>query len=100
MLFIRKLIWDTWNIQHITRHDIAPEEVEEICHNLPLVLRGQQKGRLVLIGLTEGNRMIAVVLEVKEYGKYYPVTAYEPDVSDKALYNRLRGGENNEEENK
>jgi len=64
------------------------------------VLRGQQKGRLVIIGLTEGNRMIAAVLEAKGYGKYYPVTAYEPDGSDKALYNRLKGGEHDEKENK
>lgn len=99
MLLIRKLIWDSWNIQHIARHSITPEEVEEICHNLPLVLRGQEKGRLVLIGSTEEGRMITVVVEANGYGKYYPVTSYETDASDKALYNRLKGGENNEEKN-
>ncbi len=93
MLFIRKLIWEAWNIQHISRHGITPDEVEEICHNSPLVLRGQQKGRLVLIGVTNENQMISVVLEARGHGRYYPVTAYEPDESDKALYIRLKGGE-------
>lgn len=101
MLSVRKLIWDSWNVQHIAKHRIGSDEVEEICHGKPLILQGQQKGRLVLIGLTEGERMLAVVLETKGHGIYYPVTAYEPDANDVALYNRLKGGEkNNEEENK
>jgi uncharacterized DUF497 family protein len=96
MLFIRKILWDSWNIKHIARHHITPEEVESIFHKQPLVLRGQQKKRLVVIGLTQGNRMITVVIEAKGYGKYYPVTAFEPDASDIALYKRLKGGEKNE----
>lgn len=97
MLFIRKLIWDRWNTNHIAKHNITPEEVEGICHNSPLIFQGQQKGRLVLIGVTEENRMLSVVLEAKRRGKYYPITAYEPDPSDKKLYARLKGGEDNEE---
>lgn len=93
MLFVRKLVWDSWNIKHIYRHHIIPEEVEDICHSDPLVLRGQQKERLVLIGLSKANRMIAVVLEGQGRGVYYPITAYEPDEKDKTLYRRLKGGD-------
>lgn len=96
VIFIRKLIWDTWNIQHIARHNIIPDEVEEVCHGLPLVLRGQQKGRLILIGPTEGKRMLTVVLEAKGRKIYYPITVYETDANDIALYKRLRGGEKDE----
>ena len=96
----KNLIWDIWNIQHIGKHHIIPDEVEEICYASPLVLRGQQKERLVLIGLTDEKRLIAVVLEAKGHGTYYPVTAYEPRADDRALYNRLKGGENNNEEEK
>lgn len=95
MIFIRKLIWDSWNIKHIARHDITPEEVEYTCHNEPLILRGQQKNRLVLIGKTEENRILAVILESQGRGIYYPITAYLAYEKDKKLYKRLKnkGGE-------
>lgn len=96
MLFVRKLIWDSWNTKHIARHHVVPDEVEEICHGEPVVLRGQKKGRLVLIGPTHDKRILAIILEAAGHGNYYPITAYKPDESDIALYNNLRGGENNE----
>lgn len=100
MLIVRKLIWDAWNISHIARHRVDPGEVEGICNGNPVVLRGQKKGRLVLIGKTEEERVIGVVLESKGKDQYYPVTAYDADVHDTALYKRLRGGDNNEADKK
>lgn len=93
VILIEKLIWDAWNISHIARHNVIPDEVEEVCHDLPLVLRGQTKSRLVLIGPTDTGRVLGIILESKGRGNYYPVTAYDASVSDIALYNRLRGGE-------
>ena len=96
MIVVRKLIWDVWNISHIARHHVTPDEVEAICHRDPLILRGQQKNRLVLIGSTEEERMLAVILESEGSGIYYPITAYPADKKDIVLYNRLKnkGGEN------
>lgn len=101
MLIVRKLIWDAWNISHIARHHVIPDEVEAICHGDPLVLRGQRKSRLVLIGSTEGERILAIILESKGNGAYYPITAYLADKKDVALYNRLKnkGGDRNNEKN-
>lgn len=96
VILVRKLIWDSWNNQHIARHDVFPEEVEAVCHGSPLVLRGQQKSRLVLVGPTEEKRMLTAVFEAKGKGTYYPITAYPTDAGTIALYNRLKGGEKNE----
>lgn len=96
MLVVRKLIWDTWNKQHIARHHVVPGEVEAICHGNPVVLQGQQKGRLVVIGQTEEGRVLGAVLKSKGQGQYYPVTAYDADAHDTTLYNRLRGGDYHE----
>ncbi len=100
MLFIRKLIWDERNIKHISRHNVISDEVEAVCHNNPLILQGQKKGRLVVISETLEKRLLGVVLEAKGKGVYYPVTAYETDEHDTTLYNRLRGGDNNENNKK
>ena len=97
MLYIKRLLWDEWNIKHIARHNIVSDEVEAVCHNNPLILQGQKKGRLVVISETLEQRLLGVVLEAKGKGVYYPVTAYEADEYDTVLYNRLRGGGNNED---
>ena len=81
---------------YFARHHVIPEEIEELCHQKLLIFRGQQKGRLVLIGSTEGDRMLTVILETKGKGIYYPVTVYPTDPHDITLYKNLRGGENNE----
>ncbi len=92
MIFVRKLIWDTWNIHHIAKHHILPDEIEEICHGSPLILQGQQKKRLVLIGLTDEQSILTVVLESQGHGVYYPITAYPSDSHDITLYKHLKGG--------
>jgi hypothetical protein len=36
MLFIRRRIWDPWNIAHIVRHDVLHDELEEVGHATPV----------------------------------------------------------------
>lgn len=92
MLDIKKLIWDSWNIAHIARHDIVPEEVEFICHNNPLVQEGK-KGRLLVIGLTNNKKLIAVILDAEEErGIYYPVTARHASKKEQRIYKLEKGG--------
>lgn len=77
VISIRKLIWDSWNIGHIARHNVMPEEVEQVCHIDPVVQTGK-RGRLLIFGPTENGRMLAVILDNEgEKGVYYPVTAYK-----------------------
>lgn len=93
MLLIKKLLWDSRNIFHIGKHYIAPEEVEEICYDQPIVQRGKKRSRIVILGHTSNKRLLIVILENKGKGSYYIVTAYDANPSDKALYQRLKGGE-------
>lgn len=96
MFLVKKFIWDFWNTQHIALHHITPNEVEEAVHNNPLVLRGYKKGRLIILSKTDGKRLIAIVLEAKSKGTYYPITSYEAGIQDRTLYYRLKGGDQNE----
>ena len=90
MLFVRRLIWDIWNVAHMALHRVNPEEVEEICHGAPLVQQSY-KERLVLIGPTLSGRMLAAVLAPEGAGVYYPVTARSASRRERALYKRERG---------
>lgn len=41
---IRKLIWPAERIDHIARHGIIPEEVEEVCFGRSFVQRAKSEG--------------------------------------------------------
>ena len=86
-------MWDSRNIQHIARHHVILDEVEEVCHQNPIVQRGTIKNRVVLLGMTFSDRLLRVVLENRGKGTYYPITAYDVGQEDKVLYQRLRGGD-------
>lgn len=91
MINVRKLIWDTWNISHIARHDVVPEEVEQVCHIDPVVQKGK-KGRLLVFGPTAKQRMLVVILDSEqEKGVYYPVTAYRASKKLVAIYLNEKG---------
>jgi len=96
MITIRKLLWDKRNIFHIARHNIVPEEVEELCKQSPIIQRGIKKNRLILLGHTAEKRLLNIVLENHGEGNYYIVTAYDASSEDINLYKRLKGGDINE----
>ena len=90
MLFIRDLIWDAWNIGHIARHQVTPEEVEEACHT-DFIHRQSYQGRLLLIGPTRMGRMLAVVLAPRDEYTYYVVTARPADRAERRQYEQEKG---------
>jgi len=86
MIIVRRLVWEKNNIDHIARHQVVPEEVEEVCHNNPVILKGHS-GRLVIIGLTYKGRALSVVLDPEsEKDVYYPVTARSADRKERKYY--------------
>jgi uncharacterized DUF497 family protein len=86
MLSVRRLIWDAWNVAHIARHDVIPEEVEEVCHDQP-VTSETYKGRLRVVGLTQSGRILTVILApTPEAGVYYPITARPADRKERRNY--------------
>jgi uncharacterized protein len=85
MLFVRCLIWDSWNVAHIARHDVSSDEVEEVCHGDHIIREGHT-GRIMLIGPTKGKRMLAIILEDMGGDVYYVVTARPADRKERRLY--------------
>jgi uncharacterized DUF497 family protein len=94
MLYIHQLIWDNWNIAHIARHQVVPEEVEQVCHGQPLLWQAKvRKGRVFIIGPTSSGRMLVVVLDEEGTGIYYVVTARPADRAERRIYQRQKGDE-------
>ena len=94
MIRIRRLHWDEWNVAHIARHDVTPEEAEEVCHG-SFILLHSTKGRAIIVGPTRRGRLLAVVLapEPEEEDTYYPVTARPAARKERRVYRERKGGE-------
>lgn len=90
MLLVRRLIWDTWNVAHIARHQVIPDEVEQVCHAQPMT-SATYAGRLRVVGPTSAGRMVTVILAPRRPGVYYPVTA-RPASSKERLAYQQQGG--------
>jgi uncharacterized protein len=91
MLTIRRLIWDAWNVGHIARHRVTPEEVEEVCQGDPVTSQ-TYKGRIRVVGPTRSRTMLTVILApTDEQGIYYPITARPADRKERRHYNDARG---------
>lgn len=85
MLHVRRLVWDSWNISHIARHNVTPEEVEEVCHGPFVTLAGYAE-RILVLGPTSAGRMLVVVLEPVDPGVYYAVTARPASRKERRYY--------------
>ena len=89
-MIISELEWDDQNIEHIARHNVGPQEVEEICFGLHISQKAGDK-RYILSGQSVGGRYINVVVEQVGKGLFRPITAFEMSESYKRRYmKRLR----------
>jgi uncharacterized protein len=75
---IREFVWPTERIDHIARHGVTPEEVEDVCFGRSLVLRGKSEGVnpvYYVLGQTDAGRYLFCLVIRFPDGKGYPVTA-------------------------
>lgn len=92
MVFIRLLIWDILNVGHIARHEIIPEEVEQVCHG-DFVSGETYRGRIRVIGPTSAGRILTIILAPQGHEVYHPVTARPASRKERRRYGELKGGE-------
>ena len=90
MIVIRRLVWNSWNIAHIARHDVVPDEVEEVCHGNYMTSE-TYKGRIRVVGPTLAGRMLTVILAPKGAGTYSTVTAHNASAGERKRYHELKG---------
>jgi len=88
---IEKISWDEDTAEHISRHSVSPEEVEEALFNEdepPLILRGRE-GRYLSYGKTAGGRFLLIALTVL-HRKTRIITARDMSEKEKQHYRRKR----------
>jgi hypothetical protein len=81
--------WSDERIDHIARHDVEPEEVEEACYGQPLILRGRSEGPnpvFYILGQTDAGRYLFCVVIQFPDGNGYPVTARPMTIKEERRY--------------
>lgn len=81
--------WDERNIDHILRHNVFPEEVEEVCMNKPYVRKTRDE-RYIVYGISDNGRYVFVVGVSKGKGLFRTITARDLTEKEKSLYKRRK----------
>jgi len=82
-IVIKKLIWNEYNVEHIKKHKVTVEEVENLARNITAHKKAK-KGRYLIIGRVR-TRILSVVLNRKGLGIYYPLSARDSDKKERAI---------------
>lgn len=87
---IDSLYWDDENIEHIARHNVNPQEVEDVCFRT-YIIEKESDQRYILSGQSANGRYLNVVIEQVGKGLFKPITAFEMSENYKRRYRkRLR----------
>ena len=83
--------WDEHNIEHIAKHGVEPEEVEEAMTDTGAVADGaynvRSEKRYALIGATEAGRILYVTYTLRGE-RFRPITARDTNRAQKRRYRR------------
>lgn len=82
---IEYLFWDDWNLEHIKKHNISKDEVEESLSDENIMALCTYSERLLVLGETK-NRFIATILSRKEKNGFYVVTARDMSKKERKIY--------------
>lgn len=90
-MIIHEIIWPKDRIEHIARHNITPQQFEEVCFGSPLIQRARQDGEnpvyYVLGQTASGLHLLCIVIQFPS-GQGYPVTARPMTNQEKQRYTR------------
>ncbi len=87
---IREFEWDDNNIEHIARHSVFPDEVEDVAFDDDPWIRKGRKGARYMLGYTVAGRYLFVVYALKGKGIARVITSMDMDDKTKKLYKKKR----------
>lgn len=85
---IHAFIWPEERVEHIGRHGVSPEEMEQVCFGESFVRRAKSEGEnpvYYVLGQTDAGRYLFCVVIRFSDGNGYPVTAREMTTKEAPL---------------
>ena len=83
--------WIDWNVDHIARHGVAPEEAEWVVNHArrPCPERAGE-GKFAVRGQTQGGEYLFVLFAVEPDGRVFVITARASTDHEKRQLHRRR----------
>jgi uncharacterized DUF497 family protein len=80
------LVWDSWNLEHIKKHNVSKYEVEIAFKDKKLITESY-RGRTVLISKTKRGRLLTIALSFEKQKDAYVVSARDASKKERKIYN-------------
>jgi len=80
-----KLIWNEWNIEHIKKHDVSVDEVEEVFKSKKIT-KQSYLDRNIILGKTKKERLLTVVISTEKQKNPYVVSARNMSKKERRHY--------------
>ena len=89
---VGRLYWDDWNLEHIAKHAVLPEEAEEVVIGYATVQK-TYKQRFQFVGPTVEGRMLSVIVGAvpDHIGGYYVFSARPASRKERREYKAAKG---------
>jgi len=87
---IREFDWDDANIDHISKHGVFPDEVEDVAFDDDPWIRRGRKGTRYMLGYAVAGRYLFTVYVLKDQGIARVVTSMDMDGKTKRLYRKRK----------
>ena len=89
-VIIRQLIWDDWNVEHVSRHNVVPNEVEYSLADEHAVFLRARHGRVMVLGKAEKRLIATVMNEQAAQGIFYVITARDMSKKERTFYRSMK----------
>jgi uncharacterized DUF497 family protein len=85
---ISEFEWDENNIEHISNHNVLPDEIEDVAFDDDPWIRKGREGTRYMLGYTIAGRYLFIVYVLKGKGIARVITAMDMDGKTRKLYKR------------
>ncbi|MEA3360833.1 MAG: BrnT family toxin [Thermodesulfobacteriota bacterium] len=85
---IKEFEWDENNIEHIARHRVSMDEVEDAAFDDDPWIKKGRKGTRYMLGYTFAGRYLFVVYILKDKGVARVITSMDMDEKTRKLYKK------------
>ncbi|MBI1882751.1 MAG: BrnT family toxin [Chlamydiae bacterium] len=82
--------WSEESIEHIARHGVLPEEVEEVCRSSFQCKERGRGGFYYVTGQTHAGRYLFIVVRYLGHRKVKVITARDMDEKEKYRYKKRK----------
>jgi hypothetical protein len=86
-----EITWFEWSnaiIEHIARHNMSPDEVEDVAFDDEPWIRKGRGGTRYMLGYTAAGRYLFIVYALKSKGTARVITALDMEEKTRKLYKK------------